>query len=144
MNSSGGKIFSLLADLVLFIHFSLVFFLVAGLLMVWLGWVLKWNWVKNFYFRIAHLLLIGWVVVQTLLNRDCPLTICEDYLRVKAGEAAMYHRGCISYWLDRFLFYDCDPRILNTIYFCFFVLVVLSFVFVKPRWIKRKVSREGG
>ena len=70
MNSSGGKIFSLLADLVLFIHFSLVFFLVAGLLMVWLGWVLKWNWVKNFYFRIAHLLLIGWVVVQTLLNRD--------------------------------------------------------------------------
>jgi len=45
----------LLADIVLVVHFAFVLFVVGGLVLIWIGVVLRWAWVRNFWFRVAHL-----------------------------------------------------------------------------------------
>jgi hypothetical protein len=49
----------LLADIVLIVHFAFVAFVVGGLALVWIGAVLGWAWVRNFWFRAAHLAAIA-------------------------------------------------------------------------------------
>ena len=121
------------ANAILITHFSLVLFAVGSVIVIWPGYFFCWQFVRNFYFRATHLLLIGFITVLTALGKECPLTIWENQLRVKAGGAALYQRGCITYWIDRLLFYDADQKVLNAIYYGFFALVVLSLIFVKPR-----------
>jgi len=76
---------SFIADLILLIHFSYVLFVVLGLVVIWLGFFLHWAFVRNFWFRLVHLLAIGYVVAEALGGVICPLTIWENQLRVKAG-----------------------------------------------------------
>ncbi len=75
-----------IADLVLIIHLAYVLFIVLGLVAILLGVALRWRWVRNFWFRMIHFLMIAGVVVESLLRLDCPLTSWEDKLREKAGE----------------------------------------------------------
>ena len=51
------------------------------------GVCLRWSWVRNFWFRAIHLLLIGIVVVESLCSINCPLTDWENRLREASGEA---------------------------------------------------------
>jgi len=136
------KIYLFSADAILATHFAFVTFVLAGMVVIWLGYFFRWRFVRNFYFRVTHLLCIGFVIVLTLLGKDCPLTIWENNLRIMVGTAALYERGCIPYWMDRLLFYDVEQQwILNAAYYAFFGLVVLSLIFVKPRLPKKSRSR---
>ena len=44
----------ILADIVVVIHFAYVAFVVLGLVAVLMGYVFKWNWVRNRWFRLTH------------------------------------------------------------------------------------------
>ncbi|MGH8640305.1 MAG: DUF2784 family protein, partial [Burkholderiales bacterium] len=46
---------SWLADLILIVHFLFVAFVVGGLALIWIGAAAGWEWVRNFWFRVAHL-----------------------------------------------------------------------------------------
>jgi hypothetical protein len=74
-------IYRILADIVVAIHLALVGFIVIGLAAILLGIVLKWRWVRNFWFRIVHLAMIATVVEKTILGVRCLLTVWEDQLR---------------------------------------------------------------
>ena len=54
-----------MADPLLFIHAAFIAFVVVGQLLILLGLALRWHWVRNFWFRIVHLVFIMFVVVQT-------------------------------------------------------------------------------
>ena len=56
----------LAADIVLFVHVMFVFFVVVGLLLIFVGLACGWQWVRNFWFRTIHLAAIGVVVLQSL------------------------------------------------------------------------------
>jgi hypothetical protein len=113
----------LLADTILVIHFSLVVFVVLGLLAIVVGRLLGWIWIYGRVFRASHLGVIGVVVIQAWLGRLCPLTILENILRVKGGEAG--HSGSfVGYWLHRVLFYDAQPWVFAVIYTLFGGLVL--------------------
>ncbi len=77
--------YRLLADVILVVHFTFVAFVVLGLLAVWTGRFLRWSWVRNFWFRLAHLLAIGIVAAESLGGIVCPLTTWEARLRELAG-----------------------------------------------------------
>ena len=79
-------LYRLLADAVVAIHLALVGFIVIGMAAIVLGIVLRWRWVRNFYFRIIHLAMIAIVVEMTIFGVGCPLTDWENQLREKAGE----------------------------------------------------------
>ncbi len=122
MNDTGPYL--LLADTILVIHFSLVVFVVLGLLAIVVGRLIGWTWIYGRVFRISHLLVIGIVIAQAWLGRLCPLTILESFLRGKAGQAG-YSETFVGYWLHRILFFNAQPWVFTLIYTVFGGLVFL-------------------
>ena len=72
------------------------------------GGHLGWAWIRNIWFRGAHLAAIGFVVLQTWLGMVCPLTTLEMRLRIQVGQPA-YEGSFIEYWLHRILYFDLPP-----------------------------------
>ena len=89
--------------------------------MIIAGLVRGWRWVRNPWFRFIHLGAIGIVVIQAWLNVICPLTIWENNLREKAGEAT-YAGSFIQHWLHKLIFYQAEAWV--------FTLSILHL----PRW----------
>lgn len=63
-----------LADLVLVVHASFVAFVIVGLLLIWIGHIRRWAFVRSFWFRVAHLAAIGVVAAESMSGFVCPLT----------------------------------------------------------------------
>ncbi len=130
--------YRILADLVLFLHFGVVLFVIFGLLVTVVGLIARWAWVRNFWFRLAHLICIGVVVAQAWLGVICPLTTLENWLRRKAGDAT-YEGSFVAHWVGEVLFYDdVEPWVFTVCYSVFGALVLVTFIFGPPRWPRRK------
>jgi hypothetical protein len=124
-------IYRWLADTVVVLHAAYVAFVIAGLLAVLMGVLLRWRWVRNFSFRAVHFLMIAVVVVESLLGITCPLTTWEDTLRLKAGEEVT-QGTFIGRWAHEVLFYDAPPWVFTIAYCVFGGLVLLALVLVPP------------
>lgn len=131
----------LLADAVLLVHFGIVVFVVGGLLLVVAGNLLRWPWVNNGWFRLAHVSAIAYVVVQAWLGRACPLTSLELWLRARAGQAT-YRRSFIEHWVQRLLYYDAPMWVFAVAYTAFGLLVLLAWWYFPPRF--RGFNRQSG
>lgn len=118
---------SLLADVVLVVHFAFVLFVVGGLALIWVGALAGWAWVRNFWFRIAHLAAIAFVAAEALLGIWCPLTVWEAQLRGGGAE-----RSFIAQWVQRLLFYDFPEWVFTVLHVGFALLVAATWYFVRP------------
>ncbi len=125
-------LYLLVADALLLIHILFVAFVVFGLLLIFAGKFLSWSWVRNLWFRLAHIIAIGVVVLQSWLGIICPLTIWENALRVKAG-AAIYAGSFLSHWLETLLYYQAPAWVFTVCYTAFGLLVAASWFWVPPR-----------
>lgn len=126
------RFYSILADVVLLAHCSYVAFVVVGLVLIWIGFFLRWDFVRNFWFRLAHLAAIGVVVLESAFGVTCPLTTWEMKLRALAGGGQYYQGSFLQHWIHRILFYQASEGVFLVIYAAFFGLVLLSFWIVKP------------
>jgi multisubunit Na+/H+ antiporter MnhB subunit len=120
------------ADAILVIHFLFVGFVVLGLAMVFVGKLFSWSWVRNRRFRIAHLVAIGIVVLQSWFSVICPLTLWEMELRNRAGDVT-YTGSFIAHWLETLLYYRAPEWVFILLYTLFGALVVGSWFWVRPR-----------
>jgi Protein of Unknown function (DUF2784) len=118
---------SRLADLVLLMHFAFVLFIVGGLALIWIGAAAGWQWIRNFWFRAAHLAAIAFVAGEALVGVWCPLTVWEDALRGVHGE-----KGFVARWIHRLMFYDLPEWVFTAAYVLFALVVVASWRFVRP------------
>jgi hypothetical protein len=134
-------IYRLLADLVLVTHVAFVMFVVLGQLVILIGWACKWSWIRNFWFRLAHLGGIVVVAGQAIAGVVCPLTTWENQLRVLGGEST-YPDRFVPYWLHRVLFYSWEPHVFTWVYCGFGVIVIATFVLAPPRKRKRAASPD--
>jgi hypothetical protein len=125
-------LYRLAADGLLLLHAAFVGFVVAGLVLIVAGGFCGWRWVRNPWFRVAHLAAIAFVVMQAWLGRICPLTSWEMALRAKAGDA-VYHGAFVAHWLDTVLYYDAPAWVFTLAYTVFGVVVALSWFVVPPR-----------
>jgi hypothetical protein len=121
----------LAADAVLLLHALFVVFVIAGLLLILAGKVLAWSWVRNWWFRVTHLVAIAVVVLQAWSGVICPLTTLEMVLRREAGDAT-YAGTFISHWLESILYYQAPAWVFAACYTAFAALVVLSWFWVRP------------
>ena len=128
----------LLADLVLVMHVLFVGFVVVGLLLIVLGGFRGWNWVRNVWFRIAHLAGIGVVVLQAWLGVVCPLTTLEMWLRRQSG-GPYYQGGFIEFWLKQLLYYDAPAWVFVAAYTLFGLLVAVSWARFPPSFKPSRV-----
>ena len=128
----------LCADTILIVHFSFVAFVAVGLLLIWIGRFRHWSFVCNFWFRLAHLLAMGGVAAESLLGVTCPLTVWENRLRLLSGGARRYEGERVQYWLHQIVFFDLSETTFAIIYVLFFLAVLASLWFVRPRWPGRR------
>jgi hypothetical protein len=119
---------AVVADIIVIAHFAFVLFVVGGLGATWLGAWLGWRWVRNFWFRAAHLCAIVFVAGEAIAGIWCPLTVWEAQLRGARAE-----KGFIAQWIHRLLFYDFPPWVFTAAYVAFALLVAATFWFVPPQ-----------
>jgi len=123
--------FLIFADALLILHTMLVAFVILGLVATFAGYFLHWRWVRNFWFRLSHLIVIAIVVLQSWLGVLCPLTTWETALREKAGEAG-YEASFIQHWLQSILYYSAPDWVFILAYTVFGALVLASWFLVRP------------
>ena len=117
-----------LADAILVVHFVFVLFVVGGLGAIWVGAWLGWTWVRNFWFRVAHLCAIAFVAAEAIAGIWCPLTIWEAELRGVHAE-----KSFIAQWIHRLLYYDFPPWVFTAVYAGFALLVAATIWLVPPQ-----------
>ena len=109
-------------EIVLFFHFFIFLFITFSFFLIPFGYFKKWEWVKNKYYRLIHLVLMGIILIETILGFMCPLTILENFLRnnieVDNNLTQIIHQ--IMYW--------------NLPNYQFIILYILSFSYLIFLW----------
>lgn len=132
--------YQILADLIVILHAAYVGFVVLGFGAILLGVVLRWNWVRNLWFRAAHLAAIAVVAIKAIVGMVCPLTTFENWLRQKGGQAR-YPGDFVGYWAHQLIFFEGPLWVFTVCYVAFALLVVAVFVFAPPGY-QRKHERS--
>ncbi len=127
------------ADLLLITHVGFVAFVIVGLLLILCGGFCGWRWIRNPWFRAAHLAGIALVVVQAWFGVICPLTTLEMHLREKAGDQT-YEGTFIAHWLQKLLYYQAPPWVFIVCYTLFGLAVVGSWLKFRPHSFRQKPS----
>lgn len=128
------------ADVLLYIHFAFVLGVILPVPLTLAGRAFNWRWVRNAWFRLTHLAMIGVVAGQAALGAICPLTVWESELRRRAGQEG-YERSFISHWVSEWLYYDVELWVLAIVYVLFLAVVIALFWLVPIEW-KRNAERS--
>jgi hypothetical protein len=95
---------TVLADLVVAVHFTFVLFVVLGGLLV-----LRWPWLV--YIHVPAAIWGAWI---EFTGRICPLTPLENALRARAGEKG-YSGGFIAHYLLPLLYPSALTRTIQLV-----------------------------
>lgn len=125
-------IYGLLADLVVGGHVAYVSYVVFGQLLIWLGLIRGWSWIRNLWFRWTHLAMILIVGGEAVMNIECPLTHWERSLREAAGQA-VGGESFVGRLLHDLIFVDWSPWVIDASHIVFALVVLGTFVLAPPR-----------
>jgi hypothetical protein len=115
------------ADALLVLHFLIAAFIVAGLILVWMGALASWSWVRNPWFRYLHLAAIVFVAAEALLGFACPLTIWEDLLR-----GGVRPESFVGRWVQRLLYFNAPEWVFTAIYVLWTAATLVTLRAVPP------------
>lgn len=124
--------YHILANMVMSLHFAIVFFVVGGLAFIIIGGLIGWHLTRSLWLRLAHLAAVAIVVVQAWLGAVCPLTTLEMWLHAKAGEST-YSGSFVKYWLHRLLYYDAPLWVFAVAYSVFAIIVLATWWYFPPK-----------
>ncbi|HIF61138.1 MAG TPA: DUF2784 domain-containing protein [Rhodospirillales bacterium] len=102
---------SLIADIVLVVHFCIVVFIVVGFFLIPIGYKYGWTWIKNTKLRILHLALMALVTLEALFGITCPLTFIENSLR-----GIYQQKSFIGYWIGQIIYWDFPTQFFMILY----------------------------
>jgi hypothetical protein len=86
---TGLVVYHVLAEATMIVHFAFLAYVVGG------GF-LAWRWPRAIR---PHLVLAGWGLSTLVLHQDCPLSLLENWARVRAGEPGLKQHGFIATYL---------------------------------------------
>lgn len=124
------------ADLLLAIHTLIATLVLFGLVLIVIGKINNWEWVRNLWLRLLHLVAIAFIAFQSWLERVCPLTTWEMAMRQRGGDAT-YSGAFIAHWLEGILYIQAPQWMFSIAYTVFGLLVVISWIWVRPRPFRR-------
>jgi len=120
-----------LADAILVVHVGIVAFVILGAFAIFIGRT-RWRWVRGLRWRLVHVVLMAFIALQAWLGALCPLTVWEQALRRRAGQAT-YGESFIEHWLSRLIFFDAPWWSFVAAYTAFAALVIAAWFLVPPR-----------
>ena len=126
----------MLADLVFALHAGVVLFNVSGLLLIVIGGLVGWAWIRQRGFRIAHVALMALVTLEAIFGLTCPLTLLEDALRGVANEQSFVQR-----WTMALIYWNAPPWVFVLLYVAFLLAVIGAWVAWPPIASKRQGAR---
>ncbi len=85
--------YRLAADAVLLLHLAFILFVLLGALLV-----ARRRWVA-----LVHVPVAAWGCFVEASGRGCPLTVAENYFRLRAGQSG-YSEGFIGHYLLRLIY----------------------------------------
>jgi len=129
--------YSLLADIIVVVYLIYACFVLFGFLAIVIGVPCGWNWIRNFPFRVTHLICTVFVPLETLIRMTCPLTTLKNFF-LRASGVEGYSRSFIGDLVSKILFCEAPEWIFAIIYVTLARLLVLYFILFPPR--KRKGS----
>ena len=136
-----------LADGVVALHVLYVAYVVLGQLLILIAGTFRWDWGRNRWFRLTHLLAIGIVALEAVMGWRCPLTIWEEQLRELAGQAFNNSETFMGRVLHNLLFVDqyfTDGRppegFFTTLYIAMFFIVIQGLMMYPPRLGTRRAA----
>lgn len=132
---------SLLADILVAAHLAIVVFVVGTPFLVFLGWPLKWRWIRNPLLRFGHLAIMAYIVQNAIRGELCFLTHWESALRGQAGET-VEEASFVGRMLHSILFVQVDQDLLHQIYVGFGAFVLALTFLVRPKRAKLPADRE--
>jgi hypothetical protein len=113
-----------IAEGILAVHLLIIGFNVAGLIVIPLGGVLRWRFVRIAWLRLLHLALLAVVVGQALAGRACILTLWQSRLD------AQMPQPLIMTWIDRLIYWPLPFWVFTVIYALAFCYVVALYLLV--------------
>ena len=130
---SESRLYLMAADAVVLLHGLYALTVVLGLILILVGWLRHWHWVRNFWLRIVHLGMILVVVCESWCGVTCPLTTWEHQLRAAAGESS-YQGDFIAHLVHQTLFAygDLAPWVFTVVYTLFGGAVLATLYLVPP------------
>jgi hypothetical protein len=113
---------------ILFVHVAVIAFNVVGCVLVPVGACRGWRWVREFWWRLAHLLSLAAVALQALFGRACFLTLWQGDVSGKS-----HVQPLIAGWIDGLIYWPLPLWVFALAYVVVFVYVVALWVCVRPR-----------
>lgn len=113
---------------ILGIHLAIIAFNVAGLVLIPLGAWRRWRWVRGFWWRLAHLVILAIVAIQALAGRACFLTIWHAALQHGAQSQPM-----IAGWINRLIYWPLPLWFFAVLYVVVWLYVLALWWRVPPR-----------
>ncbi len=106
-------IYRFLADIIVFIHFVWILFMLLGFLLTLCGFIYKnKRFFEMWLFRTLHLFGIVYVGLLAVLREYCPLTILENILRGKYNPELNYPGSFIAHYIEKLVYPDVNPLII--------------------------------
>ena len=119
---------SLIADIVLVIHFCVVIFIISGFVLIPIGYKFDWGWIANTQLRIFHTGMMVFITLETLLGITCPLTSIENSLR-----GIYQSKSFIEYWIKQIIYWDVPVHFFIILYCMFLGWTFLMWKLFPPR-----------
>jgi len=122
---------SALARATLYLHFLVVVFNIAALVIIPLGKISGWHFVRVFWWRALHVVSMVLVAVQAALGQHCFLTLMQTAFESAAGGSAG------GFWLDeivtRAVFWPLPVETFVVLYLLALGLTAFFWFWVTPR-----------
>ena len=118
----------ILAEVILAVHVAIILFNLFGLIVVPLGALCRWRFVRVRWWRVLHLILLGTVALQAVAGRACILTLWQAAV---AGGAAS-PTPLIMGWVNRMIYWPLPIWVFAALYLLVFGYALALLWLVPP------------
>ncbi|HEY8228832.1 MAG TPA: DUF2784 family protein [Rhodanobacteraceae bacterium] len=122
---------------ILALHLAIIAFNAAGCVLIPIGAWRGWRWVREFWWRLAHLLSLSAVALQALMGRACFLTLWQGDM-----SGALRAQPLIAGWINRLVYWPLPLWVFAVAYVVVFAYVIALWVWVRPRWPWRRDASQ--
>jgi hypothetical protein len=117
------------AEAILAAHVAIILFNLFGLIVVPIGALCHWRFVRIAWWRVLHIALLTAVAVQAMAGRACILTVWQAEMSSTAAEPG----PLIMSWVDRLIYWRLPIWVFEALYVAVFGYALALFWLVPPR-----------